>query len=129
MVVTLGRRGDEGFALLRFNERLGQYVLNVEHLRNPLAGGGPYGTDARTQEQVRRTIGFRDVFHTVLGRILEEPLVIIACSKGHHRSVAIAEMAAARIRSLVGPGVTLEVVHLELGEVTRDQRTRLQRWS
>ena len=128
MVVTLGRRGDEGLALLRSNERLGQYVLNVEHLRDQQAGG-PYGTDAGTQERVRRTPGFRDVFNTMLGRILEEPLVIIACSKGHHRSVAIAEMVAERIRGLGALAFTVDVVHVKLGEVARDQRTRLQRWS
>ena len=128
MVVTLGFRAPKGGPLLQANAQLYNYIVDVTSLRDH-QGGGPPGTDERTQERVRNTPGFTPLFHQVLGHILTQPLIIIACNHGHHRSVAMAEIAAERIRDLHAPALTLDVVHVDLNQITPDQRRRLQQWS
>ena len=128
MVVTLGFRGGEGLALLQANPGLEQHIVNVTELSDH-QGGGPDGTNQRTQARVRCTPGFDSLLHRVLGIILTEPLIIIACNHGRHRSVAMAEIAAERIRDLRAPTLTLDVVHIDLGLFTPDQFRRLQLWS
>ena len=128
MVVTLGFRGGEGRALLQTNPGIEQHIVNVTELSDH-QGGGPDGTNQRTQARVRCTPGFDSLLHRVLGIILTEPLIIIACNHGRHRSVAMAEIAAERIRDLRAPTLTLDVVHIDLGLFTPDQFRRLQLWS
>ena len=128
MVVTLGFHSSEGRALLQANAQLQQYIEDVTELRDH-QGGGPPGTDQRTQERVRNTPGFTRLLQRVLGIILTQPLIIIACNHGHHRSVAMAEIAAEWIRDLRSLALTLDVVHVDLNQITPDQKRRLQQWS
>ena len=129
MVVTLGVRGTKGGPLLEANAELKRYLFDVTELRDGLGGGWPNGTDSSTQERVRNTPGFAELFQKALGKILTQSLVIIVCKHCHHRSVAMAEMAAQRLRDLHSSALTLDVIHVDLDEITSDQRRRLLQWS
>ena len=47
----------------------------------------------------------------VMGRILVYPVVLLACTAGRHRSVAVAEVAAAGVRPY---GRRVDVAHIDL---------------
>ena len=124
IVVSLGFNATGGSLLWR-NRRLRDYVIDVTHLHDDKRGG-PWGTNPITQQRVKESPGFHLVLETILGQILNRPLVIIACNAGHHRSVATAEIAAARIRELASPTIELEVVHVDANECTWEQWRRLE---
>ena len=127
MVVSLGFLGEAGKELLLCNNRLFEYAIDVRSLQDHRRGG-PWGTHSQTQRRVSASRGFQPILERVLGRILTEPLVIIGCSAGHHRSVATAEIADARISELHSQTIELEVIHVDADQCTAEQWRRLQNW-
>ena len=126
-LVSLGFNGNGGKELLWRNKRLYDHLIDVTSLKDHQRGG-PWGTDPETQERVFNSPGFEPILEKVLGRIIMQPLVVIACNVGHHRSVATAEIAAAHIRKLESPTIQLEVIHVDANQCTDEQWQWLESW-
>lgn len=96
---------------------------NVEHnfnVCNVTAGYKPHGvdlrkidgTDKRLQEKVERGRNFEPYMNALVAKVRDEGVTKIGvnCHKGRHRSVAFAELAAVRLRSL---GYSVVVEHID----------------
>ena len=103
------------------------YVVDIRFLHDDCRGG-PWGFDPRTQKRVRAIAGYDSTLSQVLGDILMQPLVIVACNAGHHRSVVMTIDAESRIRQLQSPTIELEVVHVDAGNCTIPQWERLNKF-
>lgn len=126
-LVSLGMHGLRGSRVLAANPGLKEYMIDVRRWLQHDPRRGPTGLDPVTQLRVRQTRGFESLFPLVLGAILCQPLVLLGCTAGHHRSVACVELAQRHIESLALRGITLNVVHLELGD--EDFGEFLIRWN
>lgn len=81
------------------------------------------GLDAKVRDHVLSTPGAQEIITDTVGRILaaytwsgaqnRRQDVMIFCRGGRHRSVAIAEAVAARLRSL---GHNVEIEHRDIGK-------------
>ena len=105
LVVTLGYRGDKGQRLMESwyapAFRQTYEILDVRPYLRDHCCGGPWGTSPSTQQRVAERQGFRaNVLSFVMGRILILPVVMLACQHGHHRSVAVAEIAKRKFEEL-----------------------------
>jgi RNase adaptor protein for sRNA GlmZ degradation len=90
------------------------------------------GLDAKVRDHVLNTPGAQQIIEDVVGRLLaayawtgatgRRQDVLIICMGGRHRSVAIAEAIAARLRSL-GHGV--EVEHRDIDKPVKPKKQAL----
>ena len=120
-----------GKAFLRTNPRLRKHVVTVAHLSDPGRKGGPYGTALETKRRVAMSVGFNDVLWKILERALMYGIVIAQCNHGHHRSVALAEIAAGMMEGLPKESfdspVKLEVIHVDI-DITHSQLSSLENY-
>ena len=105
LVVTLGYRGDKGQRLMESwyapSFRPTYEILDVRPYVRDHCRGGPWGTSPSTQQRVAESPGFSaNILSLVIGRILILPVVMLACQHGHHRSVAVAEIARRKFEEL-----------------------------
>jgi len=77
--------------------------------------GGPWGTHWETQRRlvVENTLRCHQLLMALIQEMVTLPFVICACKSGHHRSVAVAEMAVAVMRVRC-PWRIFQVTHLEI---------------
>lgn len=122
VILTFGFNGRCGRALMRHWFRDGHTPkYPVEDVR-PFCGmdirGGPPGTNIRTQQRILESSPglLCMLLPLVLGRLLLDDVVILACNVGRHRSVAVAEIAR-RTFHLIGDNRVIHIMHLELANI------------
>ena len=124
LIVTLGMQNTYGRQLLAWWNAPGYHfaseLIDVRLWLDPHAGrGGLWGTHRTTQDRIAQSQGFREnLLSLVIGRILLFPVTALVCTQGHHRSVAVAEIAATEIRAM---SIPVEVVHVDAGVCTAEQ--------
>ena len=106
-----------------------EYVVDIRCLQGDAGddlSGGPLGFHLSTQQKVHAIPGFEPIFCTVLGKILTQPVVVIACSDGRYHSVATVEIAASRMIELHAQTIEVEKIHADAGVCTFHQWERLK---
>ena len=108
-LITLGFNGRSGQQLLWLwgdrHSMLVDRVIDVRRwLPNDVPHGQRWGTDPNTQRQIRSQERFQEeLLPLVMGRCLLSSVVVLACTGGHHRSVATAEIAAQELERVGAP--------------------------
>ena len=129
ILVSLGRYGSKGNHVLQTNPYLQPYVVDVgTRLKDKKVRGGPWGTHPLTQKRISEMPEFGSILTEVLGRILILPLVLVVCNHGHHRSVAVVEIAAARIKAFQSRFLALETIHVDADRCSDAQFNMLLRF-
>ena len=129
ILVSLGRYGRKGNDILYANPSLGPYVVDVStKLKDKNVRGGPWGTHPLTQKRISEMPAFQSILTEVLGRILIQPVVLVVCNHGHHRSVAVVEIAAKRIKAFQSQVLTLETIHVDADRCSDAQFDMLLRF-
>ncbi len=129
LLITLGFNGRWGSELLRlWRERLVlvDWVIDVRQwLPRDVPLARAWGTHQSTQNEIRSRPCFeQELLPLVMGRCLLSSVVVLACTSGHHRSVATAEIAAREL-GRVGAPVNIEVVHVDATVTSSAQWERL----
>jgi len=129
MLVSLGRYGNKGSRVLHTNPHLQRYVVDVStKLKDDNVRGGAWGTNPRTQKRISAMPAFESILTEVLGKILTQPLVLVVCNHGHHRSVAVVEVAAARIKAFQSRFLELTTIHVDADRCSDAQLEMLLRF-
>ena len=129
ILVSLGRYGRKGNDILYANPSLGPYVVDVStKLKDKNVRGGPWGTHPLTQKRISEMPEFGSILTEVLGKILILPPVLVVCNHGHHRSVAVVEIAAKRIKAFQSQVLTLETIHVDADRCSDAQLNMLLRF-
>jgi len=127
--VSLGQYGSKGSRVLNTNRYLQPYVVDVStKLKDNNVRGGAWGTHPRTQQRISEMPAFQSILTEVLGRILIQPLVLVVCNHGHHRSVAVVEKAAARIKAFQSRVLELTTIHVDADRCSDAQFEMLLRF-
>ena len=122
-VITLGLRGHFGMQLLEHNPDLRSNAIDARSLRDPGADqrGGPWGTCIATQQQLLRHSQCEPLVREVIRRILSEARVVVFCEHGHHRSVAVAEIAVQEIKLFRVVRIDITTIHIDAKQCTSQQ--------
>jgi len=109
-ILSLGLERGLGGELLHRNPEYGPYVFDVRDVLSRLSDyiGGPNGTNAVTKARIGQLDGFSEALNIATVTVLTHQFIILACTSGHHRSVAIAEILYER---LTRPSVREMQVH------------------
>ena len=126
ILVTMGlRHYRHGHTLLQQNPGLRRHLVDATTFlfdRGDLRYDRRYwGTHLETQVSVSKMVGFDNLLMHVLGRILIDNIVIVSCDNGHHRSVAVAEVAYQRMSHLQSSHLQILKIHVDANECTDRQ--------
>ena len=105
---------------------LDEYVVDIRCLQGDDLSGEPLGFHLSPQQKVHAIPGFEPIFCTVLGKILTQPVLVIACNAGLYHSVATVELAVSRMIELDSHTIEVEVIHVDAGVCTVHQWERLK---
>ena len=122
-VITLGLHGHFGRQLLKHNPELRSNAIDVRSLRDPsdYQRGGPWGTCSATQQRLLQYSQCEPLVREVIRRILSEARVVVFCEHGHHRSVAVAEIAVQEIKLLRVVRIDITTIHIDAKQCTEQQ--------
>ncbi len=126
ILVTMGlRHYRHGHTLLQQNPGLRRHLVDATTFlfdRGDLRYNRRYwGTHLETQVSVSKMVGFDSLLMHVLGRILMDNIIIVSCDNGHHRSVAVAEVAYQRMSHLQSSHLQILKIHVDANECTDEQ--------
>ena len=122
-VITLGLHGHFGRQLLKHNPELRSNAIDVRSLRDPsdYQRGGPWGTCSATQQRLLQYSQCEPLVREVIRRILSEARVVVFCEHGHHRSVAVAEIAVQEIKLFRVVRIDITTIHIDAEQCTSQQ--------
>ena len=94
-------------------------ILNVaRYVHDDELRGGPWGTTSSCQDRLLRDLIFREfVVPIVLGRMIQDDVVLVSCRSGHHIYVAAIEVATRLLHQRRIP-VTVEAVHVNIASMS-----------
>ena len=122
-VITLGLHGHFGRQLFEHNPELRSNAIDTRSLRDPsdYQRRGPWGTCSATQQRLLQYSQCEPLVREVVRRILSEARVVVFCEHGHHRSVAVAEMAVQEIKLLRVVRIDITTIHIDAKQCTSQQ--------
>lgn len=129
MLVSIGLVNGRGSGIMASNPVLWEYCIDVRDFLKHNPNRLPYGTDPETQQCIRNTPGFERIFPRALGSVLCQPLVLLACTSGYHRSVALVELVAKYAAYMCDGRLQVRRVHLELDRDAEEWDTFLRTWT
>ena len=124
----MGLVNGRGPGIMASNPVLWEYCIDVRDFLKHNPTRLPYGTHPETQQCIRNTPGFECIFPRALGLVLCQPLVLLACASGHHRSVALAVLVAKYAADMCDGRLHVSLVHLELDIDAEWWDTFLRTW-
>ena len=119
-IVTLGRDGELGRELLKGGRYKEDDIIDLSEWLPDECHSLSWGYTPETQEYVRALPGFDAVFELVIGQVMFRRMVVIACSDGRHRSVAVAELAKSYVKVMKAE-VLVDVIHADAGKCDDEQ--------
>ena len=126
ILVTMGLRNyRQGHTLLQQNPGLRRHLVDATMFltdRGDLRYDRRYwGTHLETQVSVSKMVGWDSLLMHVLGGILMDNIIIVSCDNGHHRSVAVAEVAYQRMSHLQSSHLQILKIHVDANECADKQ--------
>ena len=119
-IVTLGKEGQLGSALMKGTRYKEDDIIDLSGLLPNDCYSQAWGYSPETQEYLRALPEFQPVFEIVIGQVMCRRMVVIACSDGRHRSVAVAELAKSYMKVMKAE-VLVDVIHADAGKCDNEQ--------
>ena len=133
-IVTLGLVNGPGPQLLQHNPILWNYVIDVrDWLKRDVPHGHrmPYGTNWKTQMEIKKYEDFPALFQWCNGHVTSCEITLLACTSGHHRSPATAEIVARHLWCLgmMHIGLIHVGINATEGGATEEDMLWLGKWT
>ena len=129
LVVSIGRYGWCGKHLLRSNPRLHnpEMCIDVTGMLSDIAmKGGPDGRHPEMQRRLKHHPNFKAACVRVIAKLLTQPVVVVMCNHGTHRSVGCLEIAVQEAQKLeIAADFDITTIHIDLDDVNNADWQRL----